>query len=296
MMGLEAVAEKQYGLISREQALSVMSEEAIWWRVSTGSWERILRGVYRFRGAPESWEQTAMGLLLLSGPTSALSHRTAGFLFGLAGVSITRGQPPQLFDVTVVRPARKDIAPNHLHRVRAADYPTQLLRGLRVTTLVRTVVDLFDVTVETAFDQALNSARLTDKAFDLHFEPYVRSLTGRPCTQKILSLLERRPQRLDSPLEIDVLQRLEQCGLPRGIAGYSVFDNRRFIMKVDFAWPDRKLALHCDGYETHSQRARFERDARQRTTLASLGWKNVIVTRRAMHEPWWVNALQKALT
>ncbi|SRR6266851_4949606 len=56
------IAEKQSGLISRDQAIRTgMSERAIGRRLGAGRWHQVLPGVYRLAGALASWEQSLKG-------------------------------------------------------------------------------------------------------------------------------------------------------------------------------------------------------------------------------------------
>jgi len=40
----------------------------------------------------------------------------------------------------------------------------------------------------------------------------------------------------------------------------------------DFAWPDLKVAVYCDGYQFHGDRETLELDAAKRNFLAQRGW------------------------
>jgi hypothetical protein len=40
----------------------------------------------------------------------------------------------------------------------------------------------------------------------------------------------------------------------------------------DFAWPDAKVAVYCDGYQYHGDRDTLELDASKRNFLAQRGW------------------------
>ena len=50
--------------------------------------------------------------------------------------------------------------------------------------------------------------------------------------------------------------------------------------EVDFAWPDVKLAIETDGYETHGTRGAFESDRRLDQLLAIAGWERARFTWR----------------
>src|SRR5260370_6558054 len=81
----EEIAEKQFGLISRDQAIGTgMSERAIGGRLGAGRWRQVLPGVYRLAGAPASWEQSLKAATLWGGEGCVVSHRAAAALHGLA--------------------------------------------------------------------------------------------------------------------------------------------------------------------------------------------------------------------
>src|SRR5437879_7423756 len=70
-----AQARLQHGLITRAQAREFgISDNAIDWRVKTGSWERIQRGVLRPPGAPATWQQGIMAPCLAI-PGATASHQ-----------------------------------------------------------------------------------------------------------------------------------------------------------------------------------------------------------------------------
>src|SRR5260370_19395968 len=79
------IAEKQFGLISRDQAIGTgMSERAIGRRLGGGRGRQVLPGVYRLAGAPASWEQSLKAAdplrrrRLLSSPSSIASKTPFG--------------------------------------------------------------------------------------------------------------------------------------------------------------------------------------------------------------------------
>src|SRR5918992_2125256 len=79
------VAESQYGVISRAQALeSGLSPHALSWRLRSQELEKVHHSTYLVSGAPSSWRQSVMAAVLAC-PGSVAACRTAGALYGLAG-------------------------------------------------------------------------------------------------------------------------------------------------------------------------------------------------------------------
>ena len=157
---LEAVAVRQWGLITRAQAVAVgLSPVALRWRVQTGALERVHSDVFRFRGAPPCWRQQALALALQCGPGSTVSHQSAAFLYDLWGISDKNRTPPRPIDVTTSRSRN----PGHLEGVRLhrsrGDFTVEMRSGVPVTSVARTLVDLCDVLSEENLAMALDSAR-----------------------------------------------------------------------------------------------------------------------------------------
>ena len=67
------------------------------------------------------------------------------------------------------------------------------------------------------------------------------------------------------------------------------------VMRVDFAWPERKVALHVDSAAWHAQSQRRTRDAIQRNQLQALGWYSSVVTHAMLQNDAWLDTLKRAL-
>lgn len=61
--------------------------------------------------------------------------------------------------------------------------------------------------------------------------------------------------------------------LPQGQRDFEIRDNSGKLITVpDFAWPDVRLAVYCDGFAVHGNRDTLETDARKRNYLQGEGW------------------------
>lgn len=116
---------------------------------------------------------------------------------------------------------------------------------------------------------------------------------GTPGLSELKMLLDlRRGLVTDSALEVKVIRRLRAVGLATCVEQFSVYENGKFVMRLDFAWPARMVAIHADGYRWHNQRERFDRDARQRSWLQKLGWRFITVTNTTLTEGAWLEELR----
>ena len=171
-----------------------------------------------------------------------------------------------------------------LHRVSRLD-PADIttIGALRVTTPARTVADLCAVLgrdeVEPALDDALRRG-LTSLP-RLRWTAQRLGGRGRPGVRLLAELLcEREPGWTPpaSRLESRVRALLRQAGLPEPSAQWEIRDRGTLLARVDFAYPEAKLAIEADGYRYHSGRTAWQRDRVRRNALTSRGWRVLHVT------------------
>ena len=71
------LAARQHGLVTDAQAGAVgFSPDALWRRVRSGAWVRVLPGVLRSTATVVSLQQMAMAAVLWAGPDAVASHTT----------------------------------------------------------------------------------------------------------------------------------------------------------------------------------------------------------------------------
>jgi ATP-dependent helicase YprA (DUF1998 family) len=81
-----------------------------------------------------------------------------------------------------------------------------------------------------------------------------------------------------SPIERRLAVALIDAGAPRGHAQYAWGDrgstdgNPRPVTIIDFAWPDQKVAVFCDGWQNHHTPERQASDKLKRDALTADGW------------------------
>jgi hypothetical protein len=243
-------------------------------------------------GTNPSWSQAAQGRLLQAGDGSALSHGTAAFLHGIDGF---KRKPPRIIDVTALHECDWKDQLVRLHETRNAMIPTEVVRGLRATTLARTILDLTKVLTGEALEQALDSARRMRSLLPNELDEYLESTGRRHGIITIKNMIAERASPLDSAPEVTLFNEAIKRGLPRPVAGYSVFHEGKFVAKVDLGWAEQKVAAMFDSYLHHSARAAFDKDARQRARLQLADWKVVGVTKRTLMSSEWSDALKKLL-
>lgn len=293
MHGMEEFAE--LGLISRTRALKEL-EKRRWvdYRVEDGSLVPVHPGVYLFRGAHLSWEAKALALTMYAGKGSAISHHAAAYLHGLDGF-----RQPQTIDLLV--PAHVQIKPGgvRVHRTREPFQIHEVDKLIPTTSLARTLVDLAEKTPKTDLEIALNCAWRKQRTIGPWLRNYVSKLrrTGPRGLDTLMEMVDRLDgSGLDSGLEVKVMRALLRTNLPPFEKRHVVREkDSTYVMRLDFAWPKQKVALHVDGYAFHRDERAMARDADQRSRLSLLGWYQVVVMSRTMGDGRWLAQLRRAL-
>ena len=88
-----------------------------------------------------------------------------------------------------------------------------------------------------------------------------------------------------SPPETRVRLLLHRSGLPAPAAQYRVVDgDGHFVARVDFGWPELKVALEYDG-RWHAEPGQFAKDRRRLNRLTAAGWRVIFVTAEDLRDP-----------
>jgi len=89
-----------------------------------------------------------------------------------------------------------------------------------------------------------------------------------------------------SPQETRLRLLLHRSGLPCPAAQHAVRDAGGLVARVDFAWPERTIALEYEGAWHGDSPQQVAADRRRRNPLSAAGWTVVFVTAADLHRPW----------
>jgi len=76
----------------------------------------------------------------------------------------------------------------------------------------------------------------------------------------------------ESVLEARMWRVFRDHGLPPPVGQHEIHVGRRFVGRVDFAYPDACVAIEVDGYESHSSVGAFRHDRARQNELVAAGW------------------------
>ncbi|HEU5002870.1 MAG TPA: type IV toxin-antitoxin system AbiEi family antitoxin domain-containing protein [Actinomycetota bacterium] len=269
---LARIAARQYGVFSRQQAVDAgLKADAIAYRLRSGAWQQVHPRVYRIAGAPISWKQKLMAAQLWGEPGAVISHEAAGALFALSGVPSGR--------VSIIAHRTDAPAAIRVHRtctLLERDYAP--LGPFEVTGVVRTLIDLGSVLppvqVEAAFEDAL---RRDEDRLGAIIERLSRcSLRGPGGARVLAEIVGRRDPDAactESLAETKLEHALRDAGVPMPVRQYWVRRPDGSRARIDFAYPDHRLAIEFEGLTWHYGREKFIRDRLRAADLAALGWR-----------------------
>jgi hypothetical protein len=264
---LAAIAGTQYGLVTISQLLGAgLGASGVSRRVDSGRLHRIHRGVYGLGHAAVSQEGRWLAAVLAAGEGSALSHLGAAGLF-----QAWRRRPPATIDVVSPQKRRPDGV--RVHWCRHLDpRDVTVFRGIPVTTMARTLVDLTDDLTAEQLASVIHEAAFRNR-FDL---AATRAAMKRANGRRGLAVLERAltlhaggSAGTRSDAEDSFLSLIRAAGAPEPTINTKVED-----VEVDFHWPDDKLIVEVDGPGHRRPRTTLD-DMKRDKLLAEAGWRVV---------------------
>jgi hypothetical protein len=244
------------------------------------AWRRLFRDVYVCAEVPVTHQLRAVAAAGLLVPGSVVTGRSAAVLWGLPAAErdddVELTVPP---DSAVCR------VPGVTVRRRLLD-PAALTvrRGTRVTTAEATAVDL--VRTGTLDEAVVLIDRLVQtKVTDLDLvRAAAAGASGRGCSQ-VRAAAALSDGLAQSPPETRLRLLLHRSDVPRPVAQFTVRDAAGFVARVDFAWPDRKVAVEYEGAWHGESPQQVEADRTRLNRLTAAGWTVIFVTAGDMRRP-----------
>ncbi len=267
------LAAGQHGVVSLEHLRATgLGRGAIAHRIAEGRLHRIHRGVYavghRLLTREGRWRAATLAC-----PEAVLSDGDAAAVWDLRPPS----EQPVVHVTLATRAGRKQRDGMRIHRRALADDERVQHRGLPVTTVARTILDLAETLRPPALARAIERADAL-ALFDLRAldQTLVRH-PNRRSARNLAAVLQtyRDATCTRSDLEAVFLALCDDNGLPRPTTNTLVQGK-----EVDFLWRAQRLVVETDGHRDHATRAAFERDRARDATLTVAGYRVVRFTHR----------------
>ena len=224
--------------------------------------------------------------MLWAGEGAVASHSTAAAMWEIAR------WPVGSVHVTSARGLTSPPPGLCAHTTRLHPREQGSLRGIPVTSPLRTVVDVAATMGESELFTCVERAALRDLVSPRHLSEAVERYRGRRGVARLRKVLDLgvHDGRWASALEREVKALLGASGLPPCEREHPAGPYR-----IDFAWPGALVGIEADGRLWHSSRADFERDRAKHNALLAGGWQILRVTWSDLDEPDRVAARLRAL-
>ena len=268
------LASRQHGLFSRAQVADLGGREwLIHARLRSGRWTHEAEGVYGLPGWPDSWWRRLWRAYLATGPQCVVCLEAAAAIHGLTNFGLGR--------IVLFTPH----GDHHWHRLCEMRQSTdirpehvEVVRGLRVTTVARTLCDLARFVGEQRLAVAVEDAHISgacrlDELQLLLDELRRPGKRGMKLVAKILA--ERGPGFVPSEswLERRLLSILKDAGLPRPRVQAPLPWRPDLPQRTDALYEREQVLLEADGRRWHVRVDQMATDRRRDREALNHGWR-----------------------
>jgi very-short-patch-repair endonuclease len=267
------LASRSHGVVTRTELLAAgISEREVDRRLQRGVLIRVHRGVYRVGHRAPSVEARYLAAVLACGAGAVLSGRAAGHLLGL----LKGGAPPP----EVTAPGERRVPGVRTRRARRGERPrATTVRGIPVTTVAQTLVDLARELDEDALARACHEAGGRHRTTPAQVEAILARRPKSPGAGRLRAVIRGEVRVTLSKLESSFLRLLERHRLPLPQTNRPAGSRR-----VDARWPDHKLTVELDSYRYHHSRHAWEQDRQREREAHARGDRHRRYTHSDVHE------------
>jgi hypothetical protein len=265
---LQELFRAQGGVATSKQILQILSRRAFESAVNCGSLERIWQGIYCL-GEPDD-------VLRLRGLDLACGSKVAACLGTAAAMYRFDTEQPE--DLHVLSPPGS--------RLRSADglvvhrrdgAPLTVVDGRPATAAAWTAVEVARSLTRpralATFDAALRSGAC--QRVDLWRTAVAQA--GRRGIVAARDLIPMADSRSESPMESEARLAMIDGGLPTPELQFEIIDGNGDLRRLDFAWPEERVAVEYDGLDWHSGPEAMRRDRRRAAALLDVGWMVIAI-------------------
>lgn len=260
---LERLFDDQAGVATSSQVLSYLTRHAFDKAVNSGVLERIWQGIY-CRGQPDDVLRLR-GLDLSCGRQVAVCLGTAAAVYGF-----DTEEPP---DLHVLNPSGGQLRSADglvVHRRDGA--PIVIVDGRPATSPAWTAVEVARSLRRPRALATLDAALRSETCTRPELWRAAVAQAGRRGIVAVRDLIPLADGLAESPMESEARLAMIDGGLPMPQLQYEVVDGNGERRRLDFAWPQHRVAVEYDGLDWHSEPDAMRRDRRRSAALADVGW------------------------
>ena len=260
---LVALFDRQRGVASSAQILNYLTRRGFEAEVNSGVLERLWPGIY-CRGEADDFTRLR-GLDFSCGTRVAVCLGTAAAFHGF-----DTEEPPDLHVLSP--PGSRLRSTDGLVVHRREDAPlvnvAERLATAPAWTAVEVARSLRRPRALATLDAALRSG--TCSRPDLWRAAIEQA--GRRGIVAVRDLIPLANGLAESPMESEARLAMLDGGLPSPVLQYELIDGNGERRRVDFAWPDERVAVEYEGVDYHSGPDAMRRDRRRQGALLDIRW------------------------
>ena len=224
-----------------------MTRHQIQHRVDRGALLRVHLGVYRVGHRAPSIEARYMAAVLACGAEGRLSGRAAAHFLDLLKGPIP---PPE-----VITPLKRRVTGVKTRRGRVERHDCTIQRGIPITAVPRTLVDLAADLPLDDLARACHEAGVRYRTTPAQIAAVLQRRPRTPGARQLPQVIEGDTRVTLSALERRFVELLREHGLPLPQTNRPAGAHH-----VDCRWPERRLIVELDSYRFHHSRHAWEQD------------------------------------
>ena len=275
---LDALFTAYGGVATTAQLLTVLSRSRLDIGIERGDLVKVWPGVYA-RDEPDV-DLQLRGLDLRAGEPVAICLGTAAAAYGFDTEEVT--------DLHVLNPAGHQLRNSDGLRVhRREGAPLAVAHGRPATTPCWTAVEVARQLRRPRALATLDAALRSGTCDRRQLRSAAARQAGRRGIVTVRELIPLAAAEAESPMESEARLVMIDGGLPQPVLQYEIVDRNMCRWRVDFAWPNLKVAAEYDGFDWHSDPERFRRDRQKRAALQEVGWSVVSIVADDVRQRGW---------
>lgn len=273
---LNELFERQGGVAKSGQILPHLGRRRFQTALESGVLQRLWQGIY-CRGESDDWLRLR-GLDFACGKPVPVCLGTAAALHGF--------DTEEPDDLHVLNPPGGQLrSVDGLVVHRRAGAPLSMARGRPATTPAWTAVEVARSLRRPRALATLDAALRSGTCTGAELWQAAVAQAGRRGIVAVRGLIALADGRAESPMESEARLAMIDGGLPVPELQYELIDGTGRCRRVDFAWPQQRVAVEYDGLDWHSSPEAMRRDRARTAALMDVGWTVIAIVFEDVREP-----------
>ena len=260
---LTALLTDQHGVATTGQILATQSRKSFEEDLRTGTLQKVWHGIYCHHD-PDDWTRLR-GLDLAACTRVPACLATAAALHGF-----DTENPDELHVLNPPRHQLRNADGLVIHRRDGA--PLTEVHGRLATAAPWTAIEVARSLRRPRALATLDAALRSGTCDQVELTRALAKQAGRRGVVAVRELLPLADPRAESPMESESRLVMIDGGLPMPELQYEIIDGNGQLRRLDFAWPDFRVAAEYDGVDWHSGATAMLANRKRTSALMDIDW------------------------